>query len=258
MEGRALFFPQPAVFKLSDPLERASAICVDQEGTDIDCAPMKQTTRILLAGRHKLMTDGLRALFEREADFRIVGQVADGPAAIDLIGRLKPDVVVLDLIMQALDALGAIGQIKKHAPATKIVTLSMCTDEPYVSQALSNGASAYVLKSENFGDLARAIREVLAGHQYLSPPLDNRAIKELQRRSGGKHFDKFDTLTSRERQVLQLAVESRTSAQIAARLGISPRTAETHRSNIYKKLHIQSRADLIALALRRGLITRDL
>ena len=238
-------------------LERKPAICVDKKGTDIDCRPMKHTIRILLTGRHKLMTDGLRALFENEADCRIVGQVADGPAAIDLIAKLKPDIVVLDLLMQAPDGLAAIRQIKKHAPATKIVPLSMCTDESYVSQALSNGASAFILKSENFADLARAIREVLAGRQYLSPPLDQHAIKECQRKADGKHFE-FDTLTSRERQVLQLAIEGRTSAQIAARLGISPRTAETHRSNIYKKLHIQNRADLIDLAHRRGLITRDL
>jgi DNA-binding NarL/FixJ family response regulator len=243
---------------LIELFERAPAIGVDQKGTDIDGNTMKHAIRILLIGRHKLMTDGLRALFESKTDFRIVGQVADGPEAIDLIGQVKPDVVVLDLLMQALDGLAAIGQIKQHAPATKIVPLSRCTDASYVSQALSNGASAYVLKSEDFDDLAHAIREVFAGRQFFSPPLDHNAIKEFQRKADGKHLDNFDTLTSRERQVLQLAIEGSTSAQIARRLGISPRTAETHRSNIYKKLHVQSRADLIALALRRGLITRDL
>jgi DNA-binding NarL/FixJ family response regulator len=219
---------------------------------------MKHTTRVVLAGRHKLITDGLRALFESKADYRVVAQVDDGPAAIDLIGRVKPDVVVLDLLVQALDSLAPIGQIRKQAPATKIVTLSMSTEESYVSQALSDGASAYVLKSGDFDHLARAIREALAGRQYLSPPLDHRAIKEFQRKAGGEHFEKFGTLTSRERQVLKLAVQGRTSSQIATRLGISPRTAETHRANIYRKLQIQNHADLVALALRRGLITRDL
>jgi len=259
VETRAFFFPhQLAVFVPSEPLERTSAISVYQEGTDLDYAPMKHATRILLAGRHKLITDGLRALFEGEADFRVVGQVSDAPATIESIGWLKPDVVVLDLILQALDSLTVIGQIRKHAPATRIIALSMSTDESYVSQALASGASGYVLKSGDFAELARAVREVLGGRQYLSPPLDDRTIRDLQRKAGGELFEKFATLTSRERQVLHLAVQGRTSSQIAARLGISPRTAEAHRANIYRKLQVQSNADLIALALRRGLITRGL
>lgn len=218
---------------------------------------MKHVIKVLLVGRHKLMTDGLHALFEREPEFKIVGQCADGPAAIDAVVRLEPSVAVVDVLLQSVDGLAAIRDLKRCSPRTSIVTLSMCADVPYVSQALAYGVSAYVLKSENFGDLARAVREVTSGGQYLSRSLDDRAIKEYRRESRGQQVDKFHMLTRRERQVFQLAVEGCTSTQIATRLAISRRTAETHRSNIYGKLQIQSHADLIALALRRGLIARE-
>jgi len=218
---------------------------------------MKHVIRVLLVGRHKIVRDGLHALFEREAEFKIVGQSADGPDAIDAIARLKPAVAVVDVIMQSVDGLTAIGELKRRAPETGIVTLAMCTDVPYVSQALVYGVSAYVLKSDGFDDLARAVRDVVSGRQYLSRALDARAIKEWRRKSRGEQVDTFHTLTGRERQVLKLAVEGFTSTEIAARLGISRRTAETHRSNIYRKLQIRSHTDLIALALRRGLIARE-
>jgi len=225
--------------------------------TAIDSVSMKHAIRILLVGPHKIVTDGLHSLFDREAGFRIVGQAVDGPAALDAIARLKPAVAVVDVIMQSVDGLTAIGELKRRAPETSIVALSICTDVRYVSQALAYGVSAYVLKSDNFSDLARAVREVVSGRPYLSRSLDARAIKESRSKSRGEQVDKFHTLTRRERQVLQLAVEGCTSTRIAARLGISRRTAETHRSNISSKLQIQGHADLIALALRRGLIARE-
>lgn len=201
------------------------------------------------------MTDGLAALFHRERDFRVVGVATEGPVAMEIVRRTNPDVVVVDLITQAPDGLSLIRQLKKHAPRSAIVGLSMYTDEAYVSQALQNGASAYVLKSESFTDLVHAVREVTAGRQYLSPSLNAHAIR--RRTAAGSRPDALERLTPRERQVLQLAAEGRTSAQIAARLGISRRTAETHRANIYKKLLVESHTDLVAFALRRGLLTRD-
>jgi two-component system, NarL family, response regulator NreC len=225
---------------------------------DLDCAPMKHVTRIFLAGRQKLITDGLRSLFRNEPEFEIVGPVADGAEAVELIRALKPDVAIVDLLVQDLNAMSIVGQIRNHAPETKVVVLAASRDESYVSRALRGGVSAYVLKAEQFSDLARAIRQVVAGGQYLSPPLDHRAIRERQRKAKGHRIDRFETLTAREQQVLKLAAEGSTSAQIARLLGISPRTAETHRSNIYKKLHIQNQADLTAIALLRGLISRDI
>ncbi|MDB5864794.1 MAG: DNA-binding response regulator, LuxR family [Betaproteobacteria bacterium] len=212
-------------------------------------------TRILLAGRHKLLTDGLRALFEK-TDFRIVG-ATDVTEAGSMARQVEADVVVMDLLLQTLDGPSIIAQTTKQAPAAKIVVLSMSMDPSYISRAIAGGASAYVLKLEEFDELVRAIRAVVGGVQYLSPSLDDRAIREWQRTASVTHVENFNALTVRERQVLDFAVEGFTSVQIAQRLGISPRTAETHRSNIYKKLRLKSQADLIALALRRGLIMKD-
>ena len=171
--------------------------------------------------------------------------------------QVEADVVVMDLLLQTLDGPSIIALTTKQAPSAKIVVLSMSMDPSYISRAIAGGASAYVLKLEEFDELVRAIRAVVGGVQYLSPSLDDRAIREWQRTASATHVENFNALTVRERQVLDFAVEGRTSVQIAERLGISPRTAETHRSNIYKKLRLKSQADLIALALRRGLIMKD-
>lgn len=215
---------------------------------------MKQRVELLLIGGNRIMRDGLSALCEREAEFKIAGQTVEGPAALDAIGRFKPTVAIVDLHVRSIEGLDSIKTLKRQAPGTKIVALSMCTDTNYIAQALAYGASAYVLKSEHFRDLARAIREVTSGGEYLSGSLDDRAIRERRRGKHGELVDKFHALTRRERHVLQLAAGGGTSTQIAARLGISRRTAETHRSNIYRKLQLQGPADLVAFALRRGLI----
>jgi DNA-binding NarL/FixJ family response regulator len=219
---------------------------------------MKPVTRLLLISRHKIMTDGLRALFKSERQVRVVGEAADEAEALDLAERTNADIAVIDLIAQVLNAFSVVRELKKQSPALRIVVLSMCSDETYVSQALHNGASGYVLKEESFSSLAQAVQQVAAGGQYLSALLDARAIRERRRNTAGGAVDGFDRLTPREREVLQLAAQGWTSAQIAARLGISRRTAETHRANIYKKLLVESHTDLVALALRRGLLTRDL
>jgi DNA-binding NarL/FixJ family response regulator len=212
-------------------------------------------TSLLLIGRHKLVTDGLRGLFQAQSDLEVVGQISDSPAAIQAARAIEADVIIVDLIAQALNGVSVIRDLRKHAARSAIVALSMCVEESYVSQALQNGASGYVLKSESFSDLLHAVREVAAGRQYLSAGLDADAIRR-QLACGGR-ADKFESLTARERQVLYLAAQGCTSARIATQLGISPRTAETHRANIYKKLEFASHAQLVTFALRRGLLTRD-
>lgn len=217
---------------------------------------MQSVTSLLLISRHKLMTNGLRVLFEAEQGFEVVGEVAEDEPAIETARRVGADVIVVDLIAQVLNGLSVIRDLRTRAPRSAIVALAMCTDKSYVSQALQNGARAYVLKSESFPDLVHAVREVTAGRKYLSAELDVDAIRQ-QVATGGR-ADRFESLTARERQVLQLAGHGCTSAQIAMQLGISRRTAETHRANIYKKLQVASQADLVAFALRRGLLTRDI
>lgn len=212
---------------------------------------------ILLADDHALVRQGLRALLEAEEKFKVVGEAGEGLEAIAKVEQLKPDVVILDLMMPILNGLEATRQLSKQYPHTKIIILSMYDDEGFVLEALRNGASGYVLKDSTSNDLILAIYEVIAGRHYLSPPLSDRAIAAYQQFAKTGAFDKYDTLTTREREVLQLTVEGKTNSEIANKLGISVRTAETHRSNLMNKLDIHLQADLIRYAIKRGIIPMD-
>lgn len=218
---------------------------------------MTSAITIALVDDHQVLRQSLRAVLEREPEFKVIGDAGDGLAAIDVVERLEPDVLVLDVMLPGLNGLEVARRVRKQVPHTRIVMLSMFADESYVLRALNNGACAYVLKSAAFEDLVRAIREAMAGRRYLSPPLSDEAIKTYREAAKTTSFDKYDLLTDREKQVLQLAAEGHTSAEIGSRLGISQRTAETHRSNLAHKLGFRSHTDLIAFALRRGLISPD-
>jgi DNA-binding NarL/FixJ family response regulator len=214
-------------------------------------------SRIVLADDHSVMRQGLRALLQMEAGFTIVGEAADGHAAVELVEQLKPDVLVVDLVMPGLGGLDVLREVKRRAPATRVVVLSMHANEAYVQEALQNGASGYVLKDSEATDLIQAIRGVLAGRRYLSPAISERAIHAYSRKAGRGTLDLYETLTNREREVLRMVAEGRTSPEIAERLYIGVRTAETHRANLMRKLGLRSQADVIRFALRRGLIALD-
>jgi DNA-binding NarL/FixJ family response regulator len=214
---------------------------------------LKRTT-ILLADDHRIVRQGLRALLASEADFEVVGEADDGREALELVKRLNPDVLVLDLMMPGLNGLEVARQLPRQSPAVRVVVLSMHDDEGFVLEALANGVSGYVLKDSNSSDLVHAVREVAAGRRYLSPPLSDRAIEAYQQRAKVGALDKHETLTTREREVLQLSAEGHTNSEIAARLGISTRTAETHRSRLMHKLGLHTQSDLIRYAIRRGII----
>jgi DNA-binding NarL/FixJ family response regulator len=209
---------------------------------------------IVLADDHPIVRQGLRALLQAEPDFRIVGEAGDGLEAAQLVERLQPDVLVLDLMMPGLDGLAVTRQVSQRAPHTRVVILSMYANEAYVLEALRAGAVAYVLKASNSAELVRAVHEVTAGRRYLSPPLSERAIEAYLEKAEAAALDPYETLTAREREVLHLAAEGRTNAEIARRLTISPRTVEMHRSSLMRKLGLRSQADLIRYALRRGII----
>ena len=218
---------------------------------------MSKTITIILADDHLIVRQGLRALLEAETDFNVIGTAGDGLAALDLVRKLNPDVVVLDLMMPGLNGLEVARQLSKQKPDTKIIILSMYDDEGFVLEALSNGVSAYVLKDAGSTDLIQAVREVQAGHRYLSPPLSDRAIEVYEQMTKAGTTDKYETLTTREREVLHLTAEGHTNNEIAVRLGISVRTAETHRSKVMNKLDIHNQADLTRYALRRGIIPME-
>jgi two-component system, NarL family, response regulator NreC len=210
---------------------------------------------ILLADDHRIVREGFRALLEAEPDFQIVAETGDGLEAVRLVEQHKPQVLVLDLMMPGLNGMEVARQVSQRAPRTRIVVLSMHANEAYVLEALKNGASAYVLKDASAAELVRAVREANAGRRYLSPPLSEPAIDSyIQRARTSDSLDLYDTLTNREREVLQLAAEGHTNVEIANRLFISPRTVETHRSNAMHKLGLRSQTELVRFALQRGIL----
>ncbi len=212
-------------------------------------------TRIVLADDHDIVRQGLRAVLEAAGDFTVVGESADGLEVPALVDRLRPNVLIVDLMMPGLSGLEVIRQVHERCPQVRIVVLSMHASEPYVLEALRNGAAGYVLKESSTAELVQAVREVTAGRRYLSQPLSDRAIQAYaEHADAAAPLDPYETLTTREREVLHLAAEGHSSTEIAAKLGISPRTAETHRANLMRKLNLQGHTDLIRYALRRGLL----
>jgi DNA-binding NarL/FixJ family response regulator len=211
---------------------------------------------VVLADDHPIVRQGLRTLLEQEAGCRVVGEAADGLTAIDLITRLRPALAILDLQMPDLDGLEVARRVATSSPDTRVIMLSMHSDEPYVLDALRHGALGYVLKGSATTDLVGAVRAVRAGQRFLSAPLADRALDAYARRAAetGRPPDRYDLLTRREREVLQLAAQGLTNTEIGDRLAISPRTAETHRANLLRKLGLQSQTELVRFATQRMLL----
>ena len=206
-------------------------------------------TRILLADDHLIVRQGLKALLEREG-FSVVAEVADGQEAIRSARERCPDVAVLDFGMPLLNGLGAAQQILHACPRAKAILLTMHTEDHYVLEALQAGVKGYVVKTQASADLIRAIHEVLRGMMYLSPGVSQAVVEAYLAKSELP----VDPLTPREREVLQLVAEGKSTKEIAQLLGISFKTAESHRTRIMKKTSIHETAGLVRYAVRRGLI----
>jgi two-component system response regulator NreC len=209
---------------------------------------------ILLADDHEIFRHGLQMLLNSQTDFQVVGQAADGLEAVALAERLRPDVLIVDLIMPGLNGIEVTSQIKQRLQGIRVVVLSMYDDERYVVSALQNGADGFVLKDANTSDLLQAVRIAMAGQCFLSPSLTKRAVQGYIKHCQTSEMDGYDKLTSREREVMRLSIESLTSAQIAGRLGISARTVETHRANLMHKLELHSHAELVAYVNKHKII----
>lgn len=214
-------------------------------------------TTIVLADDHHVVRQGLRVLLEAEPNFSVVGEAAEGLAVIEMVGRLKPNVLIADVMMPGVNGLEVTRQVRQRSPETRVVILSMYADEAYVLEALRIGAAGYVLKGANAAELIQAVREVAAGRRYLSPPLTDHAIEAYVRKAQAVPLDRYETLTTREREVLHLAAEGCSHSETAARLGISPRTAETHRGNLMRKLGLKTQTDLVRYAFRRGILALE-
>lgn len=210
--------------------------------------------RIVLAEDHEIVRRGLRALVEQKTGYRIVAETGDGLEAVELVGAEQPDVLVVDLRLPGLDGLEVVREARKKQPELKVVVLSMHDNEAYVVRALRHGASAYVLKDASADDLVEAIGEAMAGRTFFSKGISRDLIDAYTRGEMDQIEDRYDTLTSRERQVLHLLAQGFTGPEIAEKLFISPRTVDTHRANLVSKLGLRNQAELVRYVVERGLV----
>ena len=208
--------------------------------------------RILIADDHQILREGLRLLLEAEPGFSVVGEAADGLQTLELAERLCPDVTIVDVGLPGLPGIEVVRLLHQRSPQTRTIVLTSQAGESYVLNALRNGADGYVLKHFGAEDLIHAMREAIAGRHYLSPPLSALAIDAYVEKARSAGGDSYDSLTTREREVLQLTSEGWSAPAIAGRLCISRRTAENHRANVMRKLSLHNRTDLIRYTLQHG------
>lgn len=203
--------------------------------------------RLLLADDHTMFSQGLQSLLEDEFD--LVGAVADGQALVEAAGRLNPDVIVVDISMPLMNGLEAVRQLKKEGVTAKVIFLTMHADDRLLAEAFKCGGSGYVLKQSAGEELIAGIRQVLAGHKYVTPLIASEWAEDVGKRVGETKL----TLTPRQREVLQLVIEGCTMKEIATRLGISTRTAESHKYEMMDGLGVETTAELIQYAVKLGL-----
>ena len=212
--------------------------------------------RVLIADDHVIVRDGVRLILEAQPDMEVVGEASDGREAVEKARALAPDVVVMDIAMPGMSGLEATAVIKKELSEVQVVVLTMHEDYQYFFEVLRAGASGYVLKGAASADLLASVRAAHEGGVYLHPTVAKNLVADyVKRMEPGEETARYGGLSERERQVLTLGAEGRTSQQIADALFLSINTVQTHRAHIMEKLKLQNRAELIRYALRKGLIT---
>lgn len=215
---------------------------------------MTSKIRILIADDHTLLRNGIRALLEDEQDIAIVGEAEDGREAVKLAGQLKPNVVLMDIAMPLLNGLEATRQIKREYPEISVLVLTMYDHEEYYRQMLEVGASGYIIKRAAASELVAAIRAVNNGEAVLSPAITRLLLEDYLSRDARKAENEANTLSSREREVLQLIAEGKTSREIAEILNLSVKTVQSHRTSLMQKLDLHDRGDLIKYAIQKKII----
>jgi DNA-binding NarL/FixJ family response regulator len=215
------------------------------------------TIRVLLADDHRIVRDGLAMLIGREPDLDLVGLAEDGSTAVRLARELQPHVVVTDISMPGMNGIEAVRRIRSEDNDVQVLCLSVHDEDRLVLAMIEAGASGYVLKECSFEELAVAIRQVVARRIYLSPSLSGVMVREFRNRRSTPAASAYSTLTTRERELVQLFSEGHTTNEIAGRLHLSPKTVATHRENILHKLQMRGIAELTRYALREGLTSLD-
>lgn len=209
------------------------------------------TIRVLIADDHRIVRDGIRALLEKQPDMQLVAEAENGREAVRLSKKLTPNVLVMDLTMPDLNGMEATRQVVKDSPSVRVLALSMHTDKRFIIGMLDAGAVGYLQKDCAFDELVTAVRAVAAGGTYLSPRIAGQVLKERMRPSASPSAT-ID-LTPKEREVVQLIAEGKSTKEVASLLGISVKTAETHRQHLMTKLDVRSVAELTKFAIREGL-----
>jgi DNA-binding NarL/FixJ family response regulator len=220
---------------------------------------MKQI-RVLLAEDHSIVRAGIRALLGELADVQVVGEAGEGTEALQLIGQVRPDVVLMDIAMPGLNGLEVAARVIKEYPEIRVIILSGYANEEYVLQALRTGVAGYLLKDSELTELGLAIRSVSQGKTYLSPAISKQVVTDYVGRMSGRTEKKesrsgpFMLLTPRQREILQLIAEGHTTKEMAVKLNLSVKTAEAHRTQLMERLDIHEVAGLVRYAIREGII----
>ena len=213
--------------------------------------------RIELADEHEITRKGLRSLLEKETDLEVVGEANDGQLALDLVKSLKPEIVITDITMPKINGIEATRAITSEYPDTKVIALSIHSEWLFVSEMLSAGASAYLLKESSFQELVNAIRTVQKGGMYLCPKLMKTVIKDYADQVLNSNTSRLPKLTKREREILRLLTDGYSTKEIAHMLRLSVKTVHTHRQKIMDKLNIDNVVGLVKFAIRCGITTLD-
>lgn len=215
------------------------------------------TISVAVADEHDVIRLGIRALLGSEAGIRVVGEAADGLEAVKIVEQARPDVLLLNISLPALNGFEVLRRVVRLSPRTAVLMMSAHAAETDAVQALRAGACGYVPKRARGATIVEAIRSVAAGNRYLSPPLSELAIEAYLERADDAGFDVLRTLTQREREVLQLVAEGKSNAEVAERLSIGVRTVESHRAKAMRKIGARTQTDLVIFAIRRGLLSLD-
>jgi DNA-binding NarL/FixJ family response regulator len=218
-------------------------------------SPETSMINIVLADDHSVLRSGLRTLLERQKNFRVVGEASNGLEAVRITEKLAPDILVLDLSMGGLHGLDVARHLKHRKLKTRIVILSMHSNEDYIRQAFKSNVSAYVPKDCEFSELVEAILAVASGKHYLPPRISDVIVNAYVAGSSDDSMNSYEMLTDREREVLQLLADGLTNAEVSKRLFISSRTVESHRARLRKKLNLKNESEIIRYAVEKGLLT---
>jgi len=219
---------------------------------------MSPKYRIVIAEDHTILREGLRALLSSNPDFEIVGEAGDGREAIRCVGKLKPHLVLTDLSMPRMNGMEAIREIRRRAPETKVLVLTVHKTDEYILAALQAGADGYLLKDSTHAELLAAVRHVLSGKHYISPGISDKVLDGyLEGRKTLETRTSWETLTAREREILKLIAEGYKNKEIADDLCISVKTVEKHRANLMEKLNLHNVQALTTYAIEKGLVSRE-